>query len=125
MENVEIPENEITYTLECQPDFEDYRGNCSAIDEETDQAAEEWIREELEAGNEWAWCSVKVTARWKGFKGEDYLGGCSYRSREDFMEPGGYYDDMKAEARERLCAAVESAYVRSRSAIRRATGEGA
>jgi len=33
----------------------------------------------------------------------DYLGCCSYRSKEDFMEPDGYYDDMKVEAYNSLC----------------------
>lgn len=116
-----IPEEEITYTVECKPEWEDYRGNCSAIDPETDREAEELIRRQLADGNEWAWCSVKVTAHWNGFRGYDYLGCCSYASREDFCQPGGYYDDLKAEARAALITAVESAYVRSRKAVRAIT----
>lgn len=86
--------NQVEFTLSCEPEHIPIEGNCSAIDEETDKANEQMIREQLENGNEWAWCSVKVTARYKGVEGVDYLGGCSYKSKEDFMKDG-YYLDMK------------------------------
>lgn len=112
-----IPESEITYTLTLEPEYESFEGNFATGDDDLDQSTEEWIREQLEAGNEWAWCSVKVTASWNGFKGSDYLGMCSYQSEDDFRE-GGYFEDMKAEARTALVTEVESAYVRSRKAVR-------
>lgn len=59
-----------------------------------------FARRELEKGNEWGWCTahVVVTHKKTGIKGEDYLGGCSYRSKKDFMHPSGYYPDMVNEA---------------------------
>lgn len=93
----ELTEEEVEFTVECLTEDVDYHGNCSAIDEETDRAAEEWIAEQLEQGNEWAWCMVRVTAKWEDFVGTAYLGGCSYEDEESFKE-GGYYDDLRAEA---------------------------
>jgi hypothetical protein len=45
---------------------------------------------------------VRVTAKWKHFEGDAYLGQCSYRSKEEFCQPGSYWDDMKEEALEDL-----------------------
>jgi len=45
----------------------------------------------------WGWCSVKVTASLPGVpdvEGVDYLGACSYASRQDFIDNSGYYQDM-------------------------------
>lgn len=90
----------ITYTLECLPEDINIKGNCSAIDEETDRETEQWIIRELRAGNEWAWCCAKVTCtiEFNGhtFVGQDVLGCCSYKSKEDFKQ--SCYEDMKAEA---------------------------
>jgi hypothetical protein len=44
----------------------------------------------------WGWCSVRVRAKWKGLTAVDYLGGCSYKSEEDFIKTSGYYEDMVA-----------------------------
>lgn len=93
----ELTETEVEFILECEPESAPIEGNASAIDDETDRETAAWIRDQLDAGNEWAWCAVTVTARWKGFTGCDHLGCCSYRSRKDF-EQGGYYEDMKAQA---------------------------
>jgi len=98
----ELKEDEVTFTLECLPEDMPFEGNCSAIDEETDRAQEKWIRDQLRADNEWAWCCMKVTAKWEGYEGVDYLGCCSYESAADFKQPGGYYDDMKSQALEAL-----------------------
>lgn len=89
---------EIDYTLTCEPELDPYVGNCSAIDDETDAEQEMWIREELERGNQWAWCMVAVTATFGDFEGEAHLSGCSYLSEEEFCQPGGTYEDMKTEA---------------------------
>jgi hypothetical protein len=103
-------ETGIVYTVEAEAEDAPIEGNASAIDEETDRETEEWIRSQLDAGNEWAWATVKVTASFPGLEieGVAYLGCCSYRSREDFMEPGGYYDDLKDEAKEDLLRQVEA-----------------
>jgi hypothetical protein len=94
-------------------DYEDDISPEGDFDEET--AA--WVRNELEDGNTWAWCRVTVTAmhldqsndyNWVEYEGKDYLGGCSYRSKEDFMAPGGYYDDMKKAAYNDLVRNIEA-----------------
>lgn len=60
-----------------------------------------WVYEQLARGNDAAWFCAKVVARWKGFEGVDYLGGCSYHSFAEF-ERGDYFTDMKAEALDKL-----------------------
>lgn len=71
----------------------------------------QWIMAELRRGNLYAWFSARCTARWtdseeRDYFGLAYLGCCSYKSREDFMEPGGYWDDMKSEAYDELIKQV-------------------
>ncbi len=63
-----------------------------------------WVRDQLAAGNEYAWCYVQVTATERnprpGFiarTGHDSLGGCSYLGHKDLMEM--VCRDMKPEAR--------------------------
>jgi hypothetical protein len=75
-----------------------YEGNCSAHDPETDRKQEQWIRDQLKSGNEWAWCTAHVIATFKGVVGEDYLGCCSYLSEDDFRTTSMYYEDMVREA---------------------------
>ena len=92
----------ITYDVECLDEDIPIRGNCSAVDEEVDKETENWIQEQIEAGNEWAWCCVRVTASvefdGKKFVGNDFLGACSYKSKQDFIECG-YFEDMKQQAK--------------------------
>ncbi len=78
------------------------KGNASAIDDETDNETDDYINEELENGNIWAWCTIEVKARYKGYSASDYLGCCSYKSKEDFMTEDGYYPDMKQLAYDNL-----------------------
>ena len=61
------------------------------------------VVDDLNAGNEWAWCCVKVTAFFQGapLTGTAYLGGCNYESEEDFMD-GGYYEELCSEASDDL-----------------------
>lgn len=104
----ELPTIEnVDFEVECLPEHIDFVGNCSAIDDETDAENEDYIREQLENGNEWAWCTVKVTAKFKDSEGTDYLCGCSYKNQADFTEPGGYYDDMKQSAYNDLISQLE------------------
>jgi hypothetical protein len=102
-----------TITIECLPEDCQIEGNCSAIDPETDRQTAEWIRDQLNRGNEWAWCCVKVMATIEvdgiPFSGCDYLGCCSYESEESFKHPDGYYPDMISEAIDDLRASLQSA----------------
>jgi hypothetical protein len=85
-------------TLSMYPETMPLEGNASCIDEETDAANNEWIRSEIESGNDWAWCHVRVTATLGAFSGSDSIGGCSCRSEDDFRNTSGYFADMVAEA---------------------------
>lgn len=94
--------------VECLPEDIQIEGNASAIDPETDADNEKWIRDELDSGNEWAWCTVKVTLKWKAWEGTDYLGACSYRSMHEFKSQDGYFPDMVSRAFDELVVAIES-----------------
>ena len=96
-----LTRDDVTFTVTCEPEHIPVRGNAIASgDDELDAATEDKILADLEAGNVWAWCCVKVTAEWQGFKGTDYLGACSYESEEQFMdtEEGFYLPDMRERA---------------------------
>jgi hypothetical protein len=86
----------VTYRLACEPEVEDYHGNASAIDDETDKEVEDWIADQLASGNDWAWCIVTVTACFAGEHGHASLGGCSYQSQESFEE--SEIENMRDEA---------------------------
>lgn len=94
--------------VECLPEDLQIKGNASAIDDETDAQVEREILEQLDSGNEWAWCCIKVTLKWKGFEGTDYLGACSYKSKKDFIEANDYFPDMVSRAFDELVAKIES-----------------
>lgn len=52
----------------------------------------------IDAG-EYEWFVAMVTASKNGVElAEEYLGGCCYETFEEFMGPGGYFDDMVDEA---------------------------
>lgn len=57
-----------------------------------------WINVQQKRGNEWAWCMVEVRCKYGSWSNKDYLGGCNYHSKEDFMQEGGCYQDMKQQA---------------------------
>ncbi len=79
------------------------------IDRQRHHAMMRRIRRRLEAGDNWAYGSVFVVAKYtdpndpeRVFWGDDNLGGCSYKDRNDFMRNSGYFEDMKANAYEEL-----------------------
>ena len=95
----DLREDEVTFEVLCELDHISIKGNVLASgDDEEDQAAEDWVAQQIESGNAWAWGIVTVRASWEGFTGRDTLGGCSYRSREEFMGLDGYYPDMRTAA---------------------------
>jgi len=73
----------------------------------SDERDVQWARDQVAAGNEWGWCCAKATATYGGFTGVAYLGGCSYRSRADFLRTSG--DDLIGEALADLEAQIERA----------------
>lgn len=70
-------------------------GPEEGLDTETCDA----INARLEDGDEWAWCSVKVTATfgWGLVSASRYLGQCSYADEAGFRADA-YFEDMRAEA---------------------------
>ena len=97
-----LSENEVEFDINCLPEFLPVRGNVMATDEpDLDREAEDEILAKLERGDEWAWCCVRVTARWNGHMGMEHLGGCSYENEADFRRCE-YFEDMKAQALEDL-----------------------
>ena len=53
------------------------------------------IARQVEAGNVWAWCSVRVhvtIGKVRAYSG--WIGCCSYADRGAYERPGGYYDDQ-------------------------------
>jgi hypothetical protein len=74
------------------PEYDDPAGHFASGDDDADAALIERIRN---GSLLWFVAHVEVSATPGGPSlGDDYLGGCCYESAEDFMEPGGYYDDM-------------------------------
>lgn len=100
-------------TIDCLSEDMPVRGNTLASgDPEEDRAQEDEILAQLDAGNEWAWCCVRVTATWEGFKGVAYLGCCSYSDEASFMV-GGYAEDMTNEAFADLAASILNSHERT------------
>lgn len=110
---------DVEFAVECLPEDIPVEGNAMASgDDSVDQAVEQQIVDQLESGNEWAWCTVRVTARIADIPvtGEDYLGCCSYASEEEFCQPGGYFNDMKDVALSDLLEKLESLALAAQSA---------
>lgn len=93
----ELEEHEVTFEVLCLDEETSVRGAFASGDDALDREDETRILRELDRGNTWAWCCVKVRAVWRGFQGTDYLGGCSYDDEEDFKRCD-YFTDMKSEA---------------------------
>ncbi len=101
-----LNESEVDFAIECLPEDATIRGNCMASgDDGVDEQCAREIESDLESGNTWAWCTVKVTASWNGVEESDYLGCCSYKSEADF-KGCGYFEDMKAQALQCLRDAI-------------------
>lgn len=109
MKVIPLTEADVHFDVSCLPEFVAPEGNASAIGPVADKKIVSRIYRQLNCGNEWAWCIIRVVARWGQFEGEDQLGCCSYESKHDFMQKGGYFDDMKAVALQRLNEAVAEA----------------
>jgi hypothetical protein len=102
---------ECSIDLEAQPEDIPVRGNVLfSGDDELDREAENEVIEQLESGNEWAWCTVCVRVFWWDdgycYEAWDTLACCSYTDEQDFMDCE-YYDDMMYEAIAELIEQVE------------------
>lgn len=96
--------------IECYPEDNPVRGNALASgDEDEDRACEDAILRDLEGGNVWAWCTVRVVARDGKHEGSSsWIGGCSYENEKGFRECGEF-EALKSEALEDLAANIERA----------------
>ena len=92
-----LTEDEVTFEVSAEDEHEPPEGCFASGDDEQDAEMCRQIREDSEH-NEWAWCCVRVTARWRDMKADECLGCCSYESKADFCQPGGYFEDMKSTA---------------------------
>lgn len=92
----------IEYRVECFPEEVSPRGNVVASgDDEYDKEVEDAVIEQLNQGNQWAWCTVFVIGMVHGLEEWDSLGCCSYESEEAFRMCD-YFADMKANVSQAL-----------------------
>ena len=87
---------EVEFNTEIHDEYDSPEGHFAYGDPELDRQAVADIREQLTIGNEWAWCSVKVTATFGDWTGWDSLGAVSCASERDFNE--AFLADMQDEA---------------------------
>jgi len=98
--------------LEIEEEDTPVRGALASGDDAEDKACEDEILARLERGDSWAWCMVKVSARFDEFEGVSYLGCCSYRDEKEFRQSGDNFDYMVKEARGELAKELERAWVK-------------
>jgi hypothetical protein len=86
-------------------------GNASVSgDDNYDRLIEEEINLRLWAGDVWAWANVEVRVSWRHLEGSDYLGACSYKNEQDFIENSCYYDEMVNSALADLNGQIQGMY---------------
>lgn len=93
--DVDADDPEIEIELTAEEEHIPIDGNALASGDDAEDAAEnERIRDELERGNEWAWCAAHVRVTYKGETSADaYLGACSYKNAAEFRRDGAF-DEM-------------------------------
>lgn len=108
--------DEVEFELELLPEDDHPDGHFDSGDAEADAALVREILETLNSGYLEAWCTVKVTAKWRGWRGTDYLGAVSVLHREgetlrNQLETLVYDDyDMRGQALEDLNRQISEAY---------------
>lgn len=93
--------NVVEFELEVLPEYDSPEGYFASGDDEQDKETVSQILSDLENGNEYAWFTARVVAKYNGFEADDYLGACSYANETEF-KTGGYFDDMKSQALDSL-----------------------
>ena len=113
---VNIPIEEVYFDVNLAPEMESPEGMFASGIDEYDKEDVAWVNEQLDQGNEWAWCQLQVIATWEDASGKEYtgksgwLGACSYEDEKAFVQEGEY-DDMKDEAYQDLLIQVEDSDV--------------
>lgn len=106
----ELTEEEVHFDVDCLPEDDHPLGHFASGYAEWDKETVADILRRLEWTG-WAWCVIKVTASWGGYRVSEYLGGCSYESEKDFTSgDSDYYEQMKSEALAGLNAKLRAEY---------------
>ena len=87
----------VDFAVVATPSAVALEGSFASGDAEQDAEQIASIQQQLEDGQEWAWCDVEVRATIGELTARTYLGACSYGSEQDFMVDG-YYADLCDEA---------------------------
>lgn len=88
-------------SLRQEPEDRTYEGEFD------DPQAQAWVKDQLERGNDWAWCQVEIKAVYQGIEGLSGIGGCSYENKQAFIN-GGYYESLVQEAIEEIATKLEA-----------------
>lgn len=104
--NNSLREEDVEYRILAEHEDAPVRG-CfmSSGDPDFDREVENEIIARLDRGHEWAWCRVRVEARWQGLVGVATLGGCSFENESDFIRSDDCWS-LKLEALAELNAQV-------------------
>ena len=93
---------DVTFAVKAEAEFIPVRGNLiDSGDSVFNEYCEDLVLDQLVKNNQWAWCTIEVTATWEGIKGVDTLGACSYDSEMAFRACDTY-NDMRNRAYENL-----------------------
>lgn len=101
--------SKIRFVCITEPEISPPEDHFATGDAADDAAICAKIRKDAE-WNDWAWCQVKVVARFWGFEGAStWLGACSYANEAEFRRPGDYFDDLCVEATDDLRKKIATA----------------
>jgi hypothetical protein len=91
--------DDVAISISAEPEHLPVRGNYIVSDDaDFDKKCENEIIARVEDGDEWAWCIVKCTVTPKSLNyvdiisGRAFLGGCSYKNKEEFIQSDSYND---------------------------------
>jgi len=74
----ELTMAEVEFSIMIEDEDAPIKGAFATGDALEDARLECDIQRSLDQGDQWAWCTVKVIAEWREFRGLDCLGCCSY-----------------------------------------------
>ena len=112
--------DEVEFEFEAEPEYADLEDWLISGDPEYDEADRQYIaevRERLERDDMAAWFCAKVTAKWNGFVGVNYLGCNSYESFDQFLSDE-YYESMKSEALAALNAKLKDQHAKLNARVK-------
>jgi hypothetical protein len=108
--------DDIAIAVGTEPEDLSIRGNYIVSgDADYDRKCEDDIISQLDSGNEWAWCRIRVDVTPKSLNYVDIItgyslwGGCSYENREEFIK-SDTYNEMVMQALDDLNFKAERMY---------------